>query len=68
MRRNGMFSTTENIDYSPSTVKTFGGKKLFLLILSSLAAVSDFISMIIFAVAGYDGIIAVPILLLVLDA
>lgn len=68
MRRNGMFSTTENIDYSPSTVKTFGGKKLFLLILSSLAAVSDFISMIIFAVAGYGGIIAVPILLLVLDA
>lgn len=68
MKGTGLFSATENIDYSNSTVKTFCGRKVFLLILSILAAVSDLVAMIIFAVAGLGGYITIPILLIAVDA
>ena len=61
-----MFSSNENIDYSQSTQKTFGSRKLFLLIMSVLAAVSDLALLIVFAISGHGGI-AIPILLLILD-
>lgn len=67
MNRNTMFSSDENIDYTKSTKKTFGGRKVFVLIAAILAAVSDLALLIVFAVAGYQGI-AIPIVLLVLDA
>ena len=68
MKRTGLFTTTENIDYSSSTVKTFGGRRLFLLILSILATVSDLVALIIFAVADHGGYITIPALLIVFDA
>lgn len=68
MSRYGMFSSKDDIDYSESTKKTFGGRKALLLTLSILAAASDFIALIVFAVAGYGGYIAIPVFLLVADA
>ncbi|MDE6473675.1 MAG: hypothetical protein K2L70_01055 [Clostridia bacterium] len=64
--RNMTFSGNENIDYSPSTKKTFGSRKVFLLIMAILAAVSDFALLVVFAISGHGGL-AVPIILLILD-
>lgn len=65
--KNMMFSSNENIDYSQSTKKTFGSRKVFLLIMACLATVSDFALLIVFAISGHGGI-AIPVILLILDA
>ena len=64
--KNMNFSGNENIDYSQSTKKTFGSRKLFLLIMAILAAVSDFALLVVFAISGHGGL-AIPINLLILD-
>ncbi|MDE6371910.1 MAG: hypothetical protein K2L61_00030, partial [Clostridia bacterium] len=64
--KNMNFSGNENIDYSQSTKKTFGSRKLFLLIMAILAAVSDFALLVVFAISGHGGL-AMPINLLILD-
>ncbi len=64
--KNMMFSSNENIDYSQSTKKTFGSRKLFLFIMAVLATVSDFALLVVFAISGHGGI-AVPVILLILD-
>ncbi len=64
--KNMTFSGNENIDYSPSTKKTFGSRKVFILIMAILAAVSDFALLVVFAISGHGGL-AIPIILLILD-
>ncbi|MDE5654146.1 MAG: hypothetical protein K2I46_00880, partial [Clostridia bacterium] len=64
--KNMMFSGNENIDYSQSTKKTFGSRKLFLFIMAVLASVSDFALLVVFAISGHGGI-AIPVILLILD-
>ncbi len=64
--RNMNFSGNENIDYSQSTKKTFGSRKVFVLIMAILAAVSDFALLVVFAISGHGGL-AIPIILLILD-
>ena len=64
--RNMNFSGNENIDYSQSTQKTFGSRKVFVLIMAILAAVSDFALLVVFAISGHGGL-AIPINLLILD-
>ena len=49
--KNMTFSGNENIDYSPSTKKTFGSRKVFILIMAILAAVSDFALLVVFAIS-----------------
>ncbi|MDE5755821.1 MAG: hypothetical protein K2I23_01875 [Clostridia bacterium] len=64
--KNMTFWGNENIDYSQYTKKTFGGRKMFLLIMAIVAAVSDFALLVVFAISGHGGL-AIPIILLILD-
>jgi len=69
MNRNGLYSGSENIDYSSANRKRFGGSKLFLLIASITAAVCDLVLLIVCSVSGFDArFIVLPVFNLIFDA
>ena len=51
--KNMTFWGNESVDYSQYSKKTFGGRKIFLLIMAIVAAVSDFALLVVFAISGF---------------